>query len=123
MLNYLVVMGGAALGGAFRFFVASEIANRVSGRFPLGTFLINVTGSFAIGVLMTLFTERMTPHPYWRLGLVVGFLGGYTTFSSFEWETLFAARNGSSWIAFSYVISSVIAGYAAVWLGNLITRQ
>jgi len=123
LLNYLVIMAGAAAGGAFRFFVSSEIVSRFPGRFPLATFLINVTGSFGIGILMTLFTERSTPHPYWRLGLVVGFLGGYTTFSSFEWETLFAARSGSGWIALTYVLSSVIAGYAAVWLGNLITRQ
>jgi CrcB protein len=123
LLNYLVVMGGAALGGALRFFIGSEITSRFVGRFPLATFLINVTGCFGIGILMTLLTERSTAHPYWRLGLVVGFLGGYTTFSSFEWETLFAARNGSGWIAFSYVVSSVIAGYAAVWLGSLITRQ
>jgi fluoride exporter len=118
-----MVMIGAALGGAFRFFVGTAISERFSGRFPLGTFLINVTGSFAIGLLMTILTERFTPHPYWRLLLVVGVLGGYTTFSSFEWETLFAARNGSGWIGLIYVISSVIVGYGAVWVGALLARR
>jgi CrcB protein len=118
-----MVMIGAALGGAARFFVGTVVSARFSGRFPLGTFLINVTGSFGIGLLMTILTERYTPHPYWRLLLVVGVLGGYTTFSSFEWETLFAARNGSGWIGLAYILSSVIIGYMAVWLGAFIARR
>ena len=72
---------------------------------------------------MTILTERFTPHPYWRLLLVVGVLGGYTTFSSFEWETLFAARNGSGWIGLIYVISSVSVGYGAVWVGAFLARR
>jgi CrcB protein len=123
LLTYLMVMLGAALGGASRFYVGTVISEHFSGRFPLGTFVINVTGSFAIGLLMTILTEKFAPHPYWRLFLVVGFLGGYTTFSSFEWETLFAARNGAGWIALSYVVSSVAAGYAAVWLGVLVVHK
>jgi fluoride exporter len=123
LLQYLMVMIGAALGGAARFFVGTVVSARFAGRFPLGTFLINVTGSFGIGVLMTILTERYTPSPYWRLLLVVGVLGGYTTFSSFEWETLFAARNGSGWIGLAYVLSSVIVGYLAAWLGAFIARR
>ena len=61
---------------------------------PLGTVIINITGSFLIGLLMTLLTERWSPHPNLRLLLVTGFLGGYTTFSSFEWETLALVRGG-----------------------------
>lgn len=123
MVQYLWVMIGAALGGAARFFVGTVISARFSGRFPLGTFLINVTGSFGIGLLMTILTERYRPHPYWRLFLVIGVMGGYTTFSSFEWEALFAARNGSGWVGFAYVLSSVIVGYMAVWLGAFIARH
>jgi CrcB protein len=118
-----MVMIGAALGGAPRFFVGTAISVRFAGRFPFGTFLINVTGSFGIGLLMTILTERATPHPYWRLLLVVGVLGGYTTFSSFEWETFFAVRNGSGWIGLAYVLSSVCAGYLAVWLGAIVARR
>ena len=67
---------------------------KFGGRFPLGTFIINVTGSFMIGVLMTLLTERLQPHPNWRLFLMVGILGGPTTFSGFEYETYAAFRDG-----------------------------
>jgi len=118
-----MVMAGAALGGVARYIVGTAVSARYGGRFPLGTFLINVTGSFGIGLLMTILTERAAPHPYWRLLLVVGVLGGYTTFSSFEWETFFAAKNGSGWIGLAYVLSSVSVGYFAVWLGALIARR
>jgi len=69
-----------------------------------------------LGALSSL-TERFQPHPHWRLLLVVGFLGGYTTFSSFEYVTLRAARQDSKWIALLNAIGSVVAGYVAVWLG------
>jgi CrcB protein len=71
---------------------------------------------------MTLLTERQ-PHPYWRLVLVVGFLGGYTTFSSFEWETYAAVRGGGFWIGLANVVGSVVLGYAAVWLGAVLARR
>src|SRR5579884_2974367 len=96
---------------------------RYGGPFPLGTFVINISGSFLIGLLMTMLTERLQPHPYWRLLLVVGFLGGYTTFSSFEYETLQAARDGSKWLALLNVVGSVVVGYVAVWLGMLLAGR
>ena len=80
------LIAGGALGSVARYAIGAAIMTRLGGRFPWGTTLINITGSFLIGLLMTLLTERLAPHPYWRLLLVVGFLGGYTTFSSFEWE-------------------------------------
>jgi fluoride exporter len=123
LTKYLMVMIGAALGGVLRFIIATAVSDRFVGRFPLGTFLINVTGCFGIGLLMTILTERFSPHPYWRLLLVVGVLGGYTTFSSFEWETFFVSRNESAWLGFLYVLSSVCVGYLAVWLGVIIARR
>ena len=81
----------------------------------MATFLINVTGSFAIGVLTTLLAD--VTNPLWRPLLIVGMLGGYTTFSSFEWETFAAARGGAAGIALLYVAGSVILGYLACWLG------
>ena len=70
-----------------------------------------------VGVLMILLTERLQPHPNWRLFLVVGVLGGYTTFSSFEYETYQAIRGGAPWIGLANVAASVIFGYLAVCLG------
>jgi len=123
MDKYLVIALGGGAGSLARFLVGSAVMSRFVGRFPLGTFLINVSGSFLIGVLMTLFTERLTLHPNWRLGLIVGFLGGYTTFSSFEWETYVTTREGNGWIGFLYVVSSVVAGYVAVMLGSYCARR
>jgi CrcB protein len=117
----MVLLGGG-VGALARYVVGSAIATRVGGRFPLGTMVINITGSFLIGVLMTLLTERL-PHPNWRLLLVTGFLGGYTTFSSFEYETLQAVQGGAAWIGVVNVVGSVVLGYIAVWLGTAMTRQ
>ena len=106
-----------------RYAAGSAIMIRFGGKFPLGTLVINVTGSFLIGFLMTMLTERFKLDPNWRLLLVVGFLGGYTTFSSFEWETYSALRDGARWTGALNVVSSVMLGYAAVWLGAILARR
>jgi CrcB protein len=116
-LRYLMVIVGGAAGSLMRYVLGTGIMNRVGGRFPLGTVIINITGSFLIGFIMTMLTERLSPSPYWRLLLVVGFLGGYTTFSSFEWETLGLMRSGARWLGLLNVVGSVVIGYLAVWLG------
>ena len=118
-----MVLVGGGVGAVARYAAGSAIMGRFGGRFPLGTLVINVSGSFVIGLLMTLLTERLQPHPYWRLLLVVGFLGGYTTFSSFEYETYTAIREGGRWIGLLNVIGSVVLGYIAVCVGALLTRR
>ena len=123
MDRYLVVLAGAGVGGLARYVAGSWIMQKYGGRFPLGTFLINVTGSFLIGVLMTLLTERWQPQPNWRLFLVVGVLGGYTTFSSFEYETYQAVREGARWMGLLYVSASVVLGYFGVWLGAVLAKR
>ena len=123
MDRFVAVFAGAGLGGLARYLAGGWIMAKYGGRFPLGTFVINVTGSFLIGVLMTLLTERLSPHPNWRLFLVIGILGGYTTFSSFEWESYQAFRDGARGLALLYVMGSVLVGYAGVWLGAVIVRR
>jgi CrcB protein len=83
---------------------------------------INVTGSFLIGFVMAVLTQRLA-NPNWRLLLVVGFLGGYTTFSSFEYETLQAVDSGKMWMGFLNVVGSVVLGYLAVWIGSVVGKQ
>lgn len=123
MTRYLLVALGGALGSVARYAVGMAIVQRYTGRFPLGTFAANITGSFLIGLLMTLLTERFAPYPNLRLLAVAGFLGGYTTFSSFEYETFQAARGGGHWLALWYVLSSVVIGYVGVWLGVVLASR
>lgn len=123
MDRYLMVMLGGAAGSLARYVLGIAIMSRAGGRFPLGTVSINITGSFLIGLLMTLFTERFSPHPNLRLFLVVGVLGGYTTFSSFEWETFGLVRDGARWLALLNAAGSVLAGYIAVWLGAALAAK
>jgi CrcB protein len=103
--------------------VATWIMTRYGGRYPLGTLVINVSGSFLVGLLMTLFTERIQLHLNWRLFLVVGVLGGYTTFSSFEYETWQAMRSGARLLGLLYVVGSVGLGYIGVVLGSLLAAK
>jgi CrcB protein len=118
-----MVMLGGAVGSLARYIVAAAIMARAGTRFPLGTVIVNITGSFLVGLLMTVFTERLNPHPNWRLFLVVGVLGGYTTFSSFEWETLGLMRDGAWWLGLLNVMGSVCFGYMAVLLGAMIAAK
>jgi CrcB protein len=118
-----MVMLGGATGSLLRYLVGTAIMNRMGGRFPLGTVFINVTGSFLIGFIMTLLTERLNPHPNWRFLLVAGFLGGYTTFSSFEWETLGLVRDGGWWLGLINAAGSVVLGYISVLLGAVIAGK
>ena len=71
-MKYLLIMFGGAVGSLARYLAATAISTRLASVYPVGTIIVNVTGSFVIGLLMTLLSERM-PHPYWRLLLVVGF--------------------------------------------------
>ena len=82
MANIFIIGIGGFLGAISRYGVALWIGQRWGRNFPLGTFLINISGSFLIGLLMSLFTERFMVNPQWRLLFVVGFLGAYTTFST-----------------------------------------
>ena len=122
-MKYLLILAGGGAGSLLRYLVGTAIMSRFGSRFPLGTLVINVTGSFVIGLLMTLFTQRFQPQINLRLLLVVGFLGGYTTFSSFEWESYAAMRAGGFWIGLMNLVGSVLLGYAAVWLGAMLANK
>ena len=120
--NGIIVGIGGFVGAIVRYALAVWIGQAWGRAFPLGTFVINVSGSFLIGLLMTLFTERYSFDPAWRLLFVVGFLGAYTTFSTFEYETC-KLINDSEWLfAAMNVVLSVTAGFVALKFGEVLAK-
>jgi len=123
MDRYLLVMLGAAFGGVARYIVYTAITERMLSKFPHGTVIVNITGCFLIGMAMPFFLEAPQPRANWRLLVVTGVLGGYTTFSSFMWEAFQSSSVGDRAIALANILVSVIVGFLAVWLGTLLTRR
>jgi CrcB protein len=121
-MDYVWVAIGGGVGAVARYGLGLWIVGRLGPGFPFHTLIINVTGSFAIGILLTLLTERLIADPAWRLFLVVGFLGGYTTFSSYTFETLALIEAGESLGAVLYVLGSNGLGLLAALLGIMLAR-
>lgn len=122
MVKYWMVGVGGFIGAIARFVLGSYIGNRMGSRFPYGTFVINISGSFLIGFILTILAQRTDVSPNWRYLIPIGFIGAYTTFSTFEYETLRTVQDGQMLMAFANVGSSLIAGFAAVWLGVVVGR-
>jgi CrcB protein len=116
-----VALGGA-LGASARYGVDRLIERRTSSAFPWSTFTINVTGCFVIGLLTAALVERQHLPAWVRVGLVVGVVGGYTTFSTFAQEALELGEVHHLAIAFAYIVASVAIGLAAVYAGTLAGR-
>lgn len=100
-----------------RLLLGSYIGDRLGTRFPYGTLVVNVTGSFLMGLIFAFLTAKTQWSPNWRYLIPIGFIGGYTTFSSFEFETLGSIQDGQFGLGILYVMLSVIIGFAAVWGG------
>ncbi|ADD29224.1 MAG: fluoride efflux transporter CrcB [Meiothermus ruber] len=115
MERYLLVMLGGAIGAMLRYGLGAWVQGLLGPGFPWSTFLINITGSLLIGLVLRLSLEGALS-PEWRLFLAVGVLGGYTTFSTFSWETLTLVQQGEWLKAFLYVAGSVVLGFVLVWL-------
>jgi fluoride exporter len=120
--QYLWVFLGGGLGALARYTLGAWITRRVGLEFPFHTFAINVTGSLVIGALLVLLTERFQIDPAWRLLLVVGFLGGYTTFSSYSFEAVTLMRAGESVKAGLYILGSNGLSLLACFAGIAVTR-
>jgi CrcB protein len=119
----LVAIGaGGALGAPLRYGIA-QLVDITPGTFPWGTFWINVSGSFALGFLLALLLERMRPTQYLRPFLGTGFLGAYTTYSTFAVETDLLIKNGHWTTAAAYVVASFVVGFLAVWAGIALGRR
>jgi CrcB protein len=121
--KYMVVAIGGALGAIARYWLGSLIGQALPSRFPYGTVVINVTGCFIIGLFLTLASERISINPNWRLAVAVGFVGAYTTFSTFEYESFKLMESGSGISGFMNVIVSLMLGFLAVWAGVALARK
>jgi CrcB protein len=116
--KYLYIAIGGALGSIARFWVGSSVASRMGIRFPYGTLIVNLTACVIIGFSMTYLGRRAELSPAWRFLIPIGFIGAYSTFSTYEWETLSNLRSGAFGIAALYAVGSFVLGLAAVWGGS-----
>jgi fluoride exporter len=122
MTKYLMVAIGGGLGSVLRFWVGGYVSNRMGTRFPYGTFIINCTASFLIGFVITLLAEKADWNANWRYLIPIGFIGGYSTFSTFEYETFRVFQEGELLPAGLNVVLSVVVGFVSVWLGVVTGR-
>ena len=114
----LLILLGGALGTGCRYWLSTFVYSVVEKpSFPYANFIINVSGSFVIGILAELFDARVLISPTVRAALLTGVLGGYTTFSSFSLETFALLRDGEMWLALVNALGSVLLGLIAVWMG------
>lgn len=120
-VNCLVVGIGGFIGANARYLVGTWAAQKWGTGFPYGTFIINVTGSFILGLFATL-ALRFVWNDNWRLLIAVGFVGAYTTFSTFEYESLQLVANGAKPLALLNILGSVVAGFGAAYLGMVAAR-
>jgi CrcB protein len=119
----LVALGIAgALGALARYGVEGWVSQRTGGGFPIGTFVVNISGAFLLGFLFTLLTERLALAPWLRSAITIGFLGAYTTFSTLSFETFRLAEEGEVLLALANMLGSVTAGFVAVYLGVVLGR-
>jgi len=116
--KYLMIAVGGALGSMARYWVGSTISGRMGARFPYGTMVINMTACVIIGFTLTYFGKRADLNPAWRFLVPIGFIGAYSTFSTYEWETLSAMRSGAFLLAAIYAAGSLVLGLAATWCGT-----
>ena len=117
MQQYLMIALGGALGAIARYEVAARIQSRMVSAFPWGTFVVNVSGCFIMGLVTTILAEKVGLHQNWRFLVPIGFIGAYTTFSTFELETYRAVAGGDMATGLANVLGSVAVGYMALWLG------
>jgi CrcB protein len=123
LLNLLVVMAGAGLGGGLRYALGGWVAQRWGAAFPWNTLAVNLSGSFLLGLLVALSLERDLVSPPLRLFLGVGLLGGYTTFSTLAWESLALIQQGCLLQGAANLLGSPLLGLAAAVAGLVLGRM
>lgn len=122
MQRYLLIAIGGALGSIARYFIGAQAAQRFGARFPVGTLAVNISACLLIGFSVEFLNRHVDINPAWRFLVPVGFIGAYSTFSTFEWETWMDFTHGAFWIGLLYMATSLVAGMLAVALGAAIAR-
>ncbi len=124
LLNkYTLIVAGGGLGSLLRYLVEGWAQSLTRGTFPLGTMIVNVLGCFTIGVLNQVFVEHIPIRMEYRVGLTVGILGGFTTFSALGWESFKLANEGQGVRAMLNLLLTVTLGFVAVWLGFRLAQR
>lgn len=122
-MNYFLVFMGAGLGGVMRFLISTNVQKALSSwGFPIGTFFVNLSGCFLIGFLAQLMEMKNFPQNEFRAFFLIGILGGYTTFSSFGYETLALIKSGEYLYAGLNAVLQVVVGLLLVWLGGVVAK-
>jgi len=120
--KYVLIAIGGALGSIARYWVGSTVSGRLGSKFPYGTLIINLTACVILGFVLTYLGRRAEVDASWRFLIPVGFIGAYSTFSTYEWETLSTLRSGAFLLAALYALGSLLLGLIAVWAGTLLAK-
>jgi fluoride exporter len=120
--KYLLIALGGALGSIARYWVGHAVAARTGLKFPYGTFVVNLTACLIIGFTLTFLAEHTDINPAWRFLIPIGFIGAYSTFSTYEWETLATMRSGAFALASLYAVGSLVLGLGATWCGSALAE-
>ncbi len=123
MTKILAIAIGGAFGALSRYWVVGVITSLFERSFPFGTLVVNILGSLLIGILYVLIIEKLDVAAEWHAILMVGFVGAFTTFSTFSLEALMLLQEGRVAAAMTYILSSVVACLLAVSVGMLVTKQ
>ena len=122
MTEFIIISIGAIIGANLRYWVGDLAAQRFGTAFPYGNLIINLSGSFILGLFMTLITDRFIVDPYWRLFVAIGILGSYTTFSLYTYESVNLMMSGQPLLGLFNLFGSSLLGGVAVFLGILLGR-
>lgn len=122
MQKYIFVALGGSLGALARYWVGSAVSGKMGTRFPYGTFVINMSACLMIGFFTVFLGRRTELNPVWSFLVSIGFVGAYSTFSTFEFETFASLQSGALLIAGAYVAVSIFLGLVAVWCGTVLGK-
>jgi len=122
MIQLLAIAAGGAIGSVLRYAVSTGVYSMLGRNFPYGTLAVNVAGSFLMGFLFILMVERLDMSGMWRMAILVGFLGAFTTFSTFSIETVNLLQGGDFTRALLNVVTSVAFCLVATWVGFRLGR-